>query len=112
MNYLENHPKSLPFLPQYRALFWNDKKNNEISNFGFLRLRFWTYACLFLVCYQIFTVHDNVTYGCLLTLTLFILLQTLGKIGRVQQIYHDNDLKVCFFNKFDISFNTSSIFVF
>ena len=24
----------------------------------------------------------------------FIYLKTLGKIGRVQQIYHDNDLKV------------------
>lgn len=25
---------------------------------------------------------------------MFKLFQTLGKIGRVQQIYHDNDLKV------------------
>ena len=25
---------------------------------------------------------------------LIIILQTLGKVGRVQQIYHDNDLKV------------------
>ena len=24
----------------------------------------------------------------------FVLLQTLGRIGRVQQIYHDNDLKI------------------
>ena len=59
-----------------------------------------------------FTVYANTSHGCLLTLILFILLQTLGKIGRVQQIYHDNDLKVCVFNMFDISFNTSLIFGF
>ena len=29
-----------------------------------------------------------------LLVTLVIILQTLGKVGRVQQIYHDNDLKV------------------
>ena len=31
---------------------------------------------------------------CLLLTLLVIILQTLGKVGRVQQIYHDNDLKV------------------
>ena len=25
---------------------------------------------------------------------MFVYVQTLGKVGRVQQIYHDNDLKV------------------
>ena len=28
------------------------------------------------------------------TESLFFTFQTLGKVGRVQQIYHDNDLKV------------------
>jgi len=37
---------------------------------------------------QINSVNTQIITSCMLSL------QTLGKIGRIQQIYHDNDLKV------------------
>ena len=38
---------------------------------------------------------DNGVSCSSLNFSLFSHFQTLGKVGRVQQIYHDNDLKVC-----------------
>ena len=41
------------------------------------------------------SLDNGVSCSCLNLFFSFSHFQTLGKVGRVQQIYHDNDLKVC-----------------
>ena len=51
----------------------------------------------FLICSYMYFKSKTFSHGYFCSVNIFFssLFQTLGKVGRVQQIYHDNDLKVC-----------------
>lgn len=50
-------------------------------------------TCKYFNTITLLDIH-NPTYSTFYTLNFVPIFQTLGKIGRVQQIYHDGDLKV------------------